>query len=62
MYDQNKLSTIEAAAQKGKAISSLLGTWCPLDAASREDLQSAFYALEGYFGEILEVLESSSEE
>ena len=50
--------TIEISALKGKAVAALLGTACPLDDASRDDLQTAFYALEEYFLEILEALEA----
>ena len=52
--------TIEAAAQKGKAIASLLGTTCTLDDASRDDLQTAFYTLECFFAEIISALEAES--
>jgi O-succinylbenzoate synthase len=50
--------TIEITAMKGKAIASLLGTTSPLDDASREDLQTAFYALQCFFEEIIEALEA----
>ena len=56
----NTAHVIEAAAQKGKAIASLLGTTCPLVDASREDLQTAFYALEGFFEEIMAAVEAES--
>ena len=56
----NKLHNIESAAQKGKAIASLLGTTCALGDADRGDLQTAFYALECYFEEIMEALEAET--
>jgi hypothetical protein len=50
--------TIEIIALKGKAVASLLGTACPLDECSTEDIQLALYALEQYFSEILSALEA----
>lgn len=58
--NQASVDEIEMIAIKGAAIASLLGTGTALDEAEPRDVQAAFYALEGYFRDILEVLDTSA--